>query len=240
MKIFTISEATICHWEREQTENIPVSMYPKIVEFLNYCPIEKISHEGEKLALFRKYSGRTQKQLAKELNCDERYITSWENGQYLIPYEKGELLHGIFGYTFTTAQPNYKHKIPKDLITTGDHLKAKRLKQRMSVKNALTHFSISASSAYRNWEGQEGIEISAKYYPEIVAFLNYCPIETFTTAGEKLSIYRKYAGLTQSELAEKIGCHDVTIAKWEKGQSRISKEHVKNIQRIWDRISSNY
>ena len=232
-KKLSVSEATIVHWEREQTAKIPATVYPKIIKFLNYCPVEKVKNEGQKLSLFRKHAGLSQRKLAEKLFCDQRYVASWENGQYLIPYEKKKQLYEIFNYEFKTAKPTYKDKIPKELQTIGDHLKSKRLKQRLSVKNILNYFSISSSSAYRDWEDKKDIQISVKYYPEITAFLGYCPVEKYTTMGEKLKLYRKYAGLSQRDLAKKLNCKDTTIAKWEKGQTRIPPKQMKKLRNVF-------
>lgn len=39
--------------------------------------------------------------------------------------------------------------------------------------------------------------------------------------GERLKMYRKHAGLTQKELAQKIGVDNTVISHWERGQNRL-------------------
>lgn len=44
---------------------------------------------------------------------------------------------------------------------------------------------------------------------------------------EKLKEVRKKAGLTQVELAEKVGCSQVCVARWEKGTNDPSLKMAK-------------
>ena len=44
---------------------------------------------------------------------------------------------------------------------------------------------------------------------------------------EELKTLRTKAGLTQTELAEKIGTHKQVISAWENGRSNISKPYVQ-------------
>lgn len=47
---------------------------------------------------------------------------------------------------------------------------------------------------------------------------------------EELKTLRTKAGLTQTELADKIGTHKQVISAWENGKSKISKPYVKLLQ----------
>ena len=40
--------------------------------------------------------------------------------------------------------------------------------------------------------------------------------------GEKLKAARKAAGLTQKQLAEKVGCRQVDISRWEAGREPVA------------------
>jgi DNA-binding XRE family transcriptional regulator len=40
-KVIGTDNFTIVNWEKNSTKNIPAKYYPKIMEFLTYCPFEK-------------------------------------------------------------------------------------------------------------------------------------------------------------------------------------------------------
>ena len=48
--------------------------------------------------------------------------------------------------------------------------------------------------------------------------------------GKELKDLRKKAGLTQTELAEKIGTHKQVISRWENGKSSISNPYERLIR----------
>ena len=232
-EIIGVDEATIHNWEVGKIARVPTKCALPVTKFLGYCPVETFTHEGQRLSTFCRYAGISQKKLSSMIGSDESYIYNWEKGIRQIPFEKSDALFEIFGVRFATAPPVYTERLPKSLESIGDHLRKKRLERSLSVKEVLQYFSITSPSNYNNWEVKKSIQIPVQHYPEIVSFLNYCPIETFVTEGEKLALYRKYAGLTQRELAEKIGCRDATITKWEKGQNRIPKLQTTNIQEVF-------
>ena len=66
--------------------------------------------------------------------------------------------------------------MPKELITLGDHIKKKRLEYNLFQKDVgkiigTDNFTIV------NWEKNNTQNIPAKYYPRIMEFLTYCPLE---------------------------------------------------------------
>jgi DNA-binding transcriptional regulator YiaG len=77
-KLFHVTSATIGCWERGSKE-IAIKHYPKIMEFLGYCPMEKPPQTlGEKIALHRKYSGYSQTELARFFHATFSKISRWE------------------------------------------------------------------------------------------------------------------------------------------------------------------
>ena len=49
------------------------------------------------------------------------------------------------------------------------------------------------------------------------------------TFGQRLRAFRKKAGLTQEDLSEKVGVHEITVRRWELGQRQPRIEEVKKI-----------
>ncbi len=73
---------TIVNWEKNNTKNIPAKYYPKIMEFLNYCPLEKPSTTfAEKIKLHRLHQGLNQKRFAQLLKVDSTTVKFWESGE---------------------------------------------------------------------------------------------------------------------------------------------------------------
>lgn len=56
--------------------------------------------------------------------------------------------------------------------------------------------------------------------------------------GEQLKKMRLEAGLTQEELAEKIGTYKTVISRWENGRSNIASSYQKLIEIIFSELVS--
>ena len=56
---------------------------------------------------------------------------------------------------------------------------------------------------------------------------------------EKLKMLRKKKGLTQQELADKVGTKRVNVTKWESGNSKPSYENLSMLACIFD-VSLDY
>jgi len=78
-KIIGVSEESINHWETKTTEP-EVQHYPKIMEFLSYCPVHYINSFGELLFLHRTHRGLSHRKLGKILNADPATLSRWESG----------------------------------------------------------------------------------------------------------------------------------------------------------------
>ena len=51
-------------------------------------------------------------------------------------------------------------------------------------------------------------------------------------AGQALKALRKHAGLTQERLGELVGVHYTSIAGWETGRTRPSRNHVLKLEEV--------
>jgi len=90
-KIIGTDNFTIVNWEKNSTKNIPAKYYPKIMEFLNYCPltqnIKNIKNKNapktlaKKIKLHRLHQGLNQKQFAHLLKVDSTTVKFWEGGE---------------------------------------------------------------------------------------------------------------------------------------------------------------
>ena len=77
-KIIGVSEATIYNWENRRTLEPPVSVYPKIFMFLGYVPYDSMMPFCERLVVWRKSLGLTQREFARQVGLDTGTILRWE------------------------------------------------------------------------------------------------------------------------------------------------------------------
>lgn len=81
---------TILDWEKNHTDP-EVKYYPKIMEFLSYCPIQYAYNFGQKLMLHRTYRGYSHRSLGKVLNIDPATICRWDTTDQM-PYKKHRVI----------------------------------------------------------------------------------------------------------------------------------------------------
>ncbi len=66
-------------WECEKaTPTFPY--WPKIIEFLGYCPFDPGWMPGERLSWIRRYLGLSQESMARRLRVDPGTLARWESG----------------------------------------------------------------------------------------------------------------------------------------------------------------
>jgi len=79
-----------------------------------------------------------------------------------------------------------------------------------------------------NWEkGHSNPRLPAM--PKIIEFLGYNPLPAGQTFGERLRLHRIEVGLTQQQLAQKLGINPSTLAHWEQGRHKPMRRLFKSI-----------
>ncbi|MEM8500310.1 MAG: helix-turn-helix transcriptional regulator [Pseudomonadota bacterium] len=66
-----------------------------------------------------------------------------------------------------------------------------------------------------NWE-INAHQPETKFYPAIMNWLGFCPIQKPRSLGGLLRLHRTYRGMSASEMAKKIGVDPTTVLSWEK------------------------
>ena len=118
---------------------------------------------------------------------------------------------------------------PKSLKTLGDHLRKRRLDLKLLQKEVGCKIGASETSVF-HWENNHTTP-SVAFMPRIIEFLGYVPkLISSNSLGGKIIAYRKIHGLTQKELARQLGVDPTTLARWERGESRPSKELLEKNQ----------
>jgi transcriptional regulator with XRE-family HTH domain len=70
-----------------------------------------------------------------------------------------------------------------------------------------------------NWEGNES-RPETRFIPAIIRFLGYDPMPHGDSLPERLAAGRKVLGLSQREMAERLGVDPATVRGWEAGLHR--------------------
>jgi DNA-binding transcriptional regulator YiaG len=74
------TECCVYLWERgKATPTCPY--WPKIIEFLGYCPFDPGWTPGERLTWIRRYLGLSQEVMARRLRVDPGTLARWERGE---------------------------------------------------------------------------------------------------------------------------------------------------------------
>ncbi len=95
----------------------------------------------------------------------------------------------------------------------------KRLDLKPSQKEVARILNVDEVTGY-NWEKNRSSP-RLQHIPKVVGFIGYVPFgKEPETLEERIVYYRRLAGMTQKELADKIGVDHSTPARWEKNEGR--------------------
>ena len=81
-------------------------------------------------------------------------------------------------------------------------------------------------TTYRNWEWNR-TSPRTRYLPAVIRFLGYTPYEPPETFGEWLRMVRRSAGLTQRQLAARLGVDPSTVRGWETGRHQATNNFFR-------------
>lgn len=111
--------------------------------------------------------------------------------------------------------------MPTVLNTIGDHILKRRMELGILQSQLAERFGVEVDTI-RNWERNRS-RPTLRYRPAILEFLGYDPVpKEPETLGEKLLKYRRDRGMTQKELARRIGIDPGTISRLERGMKNRS------------------
>ena len=111
-------------------------------------------------------------------------------------------------------------------MTIGDHLRKKRLDLGLLQKEVAPRLGVDKDSIYY-WETNRH-KPSLRIIPKIIKFLDYTPYEySSMTLGERILIARCGIGLSQEELARRLGVDPSKLRRWESGKGQPLKGHIE-------------
>jgi transcriptional regulator with XRE-family HTH domain len=124
---------------------------------------------------------------------------------------------------------------PEEPSTIGEHLRKRRLDLGLRQKDAARAIGANFKT-YENWE-QEKYEPEVRFWPGMIRFLGYDPSPEPKTLGERIQATRYRQGISQRELARRLGIDPSTITAWEAGTVekpyprflRLFEEYVESV-----------
>ena len=105
---------------------------------------------------------------------------------------------------------------PKTLNHIGDHLRARRLDLGLQQRDVALRLGVHAASI-QNWESGRTMAV-LKLLPKVIEFLGYDPRPKPGTIGESIKLWRTARGLSQEEMARRLGLDPSTLGRWESGR----------------------
>lgn len=117
---------------------------------------------------------------------------------------------------------------PKELKTLGDYLRKRRLDVKLLQKEVAQRLGVNKDTIC-NWENNR-TSPSLRFIPRIIEFLGYVPYDAQSeTLGERIVAARKLLGLSQEELARRLGIDPGTLGHWERGEHRPLRRHLEKL-----------
>ncbi|MCW5976474.1 MAG: helix-turn-helix domain-containing protein [Bryobacteraceae bacterium] len=107
---------------------------------------------------------------------------------------------------------------PKSLKTLGGHIRKRRLDLHLLQSEVAKRLGVTESCIW-NWENNATTP-AFQYWPPIIEFLGYNPVPEPEELAGRLRWTRKGLGLSQVQLATRLGVDESTIAHWERGINR--------------------
>ena len=117
---------------------------------------------------------------------------------------------------------------PRQLRTLGDHLRKQRLdlgllQSQVAEQLGVDHMTIC------NWEINR-TSPQLRLIPKIITFLGYVPYDTQSGGlGKRIIACRRVMGLSQKELAGRLGVDPSTLARWESERGCPSEKHRERL-----------
>ena len=123
-----------------------------------------------------------------------------------------------------TAQKPCALPYPIQLNTLGDHIRKRRLDLGLLQREVAEEIGVTESTIW-NWESNHSSP-QLRFMRKIRAFLGYNPHDTRSGLfGERIVVCRRIQGISQTELASRLGVDPTTLGKWERGETVVRESH---------------
>jgi transcriptional regulator with XRE-family HTH domain len=117
---------------------------------------------------------------------------------------------------FITSKPK-SPKYPKELKTLGDHIRKRRLDLKLFQKQVAAQIAVDTTMIYNLERNATSPQIHV--LPQIIRFLAYNSLPAQESLAEKLLLTRRVIGLTQKEMAKRMGLIRPRWPGWNGGRA---------------------
>ena len=173
---------------------------------------------GDRIVDRRREWGITQSELAERLGVHEATLSGWENGRYFPSAVKAHRLWEWLAKDIPVGWVSFGRK-------DGDRIRNERLRRSMTQRDLAGRLGVEETTI-RNWERgtriplnlhlkllREWFEDEKVESPETSFPLTERPSSNY---GDRIAERRRELGMTQGELAERLGIGLGTLKKWER------------------------
>lgn len=129
------------------------------------------------------------------------------------------------GTAISSTVFNVVRRFRPDLL--AEHLRARRLALGLRQRGAAEAMGVRPGT-YANWE-QGRDEPRTQSFPAIIRFLGYDPSPEAQSLAERIRVARQREGISQRELAERLGVAASTVKAWEADTVRRPTPRVTRI-----------
>jgi len=117
---------------------------------------------------------------------------------------------------------------PRELNTLGDHLRKRRLDLGLLQRHVAEKLGANKQTIC-NWENNQ-TSPQLRFLPRIIQFIGYVPHDTRPrTLGKQIVHHRHILGLSQKQLARRLGVDPSTLSRWERNEGRPSKKLLERL-----------
>ena len=125
-----------------------------------------------------------------------------------------------------TARKPPPPSYPRQLKSLGDHIRKQRLDLGLLQTDVAHEFGVDEMTVC-NWEINR-TSPQLRFIPKIIAFLGYSPYDTQCgTLGKRIVACRCVLGLSQKELAYRLGVDPATLGRWERDEGRPTRTQLE-------------
>jgi transcriptional regulator with XRE-family HTH domain len=118
---------------------------------------------------------------------------------------------------------------PRKPQTLGDHLRKRRMDLGLFQKEVAERIGVNVTSVY-NWEKNVKAP-SLRVIPKIIEFLGCVPkTKEAKTLGQRIVACRRLLGMSQKELARRLGVDPGTLGKWERDKRKPPEELLEALR----------
>ena len=222
-----VSGSAIGHWEGGAA--VPPKYWEKLRRALRIPPGQEpwATNERMSLATWRKKRNVNSKELAQLIGTYSQAVSAWEAGGDIPPAYRGKIADVLDippGQEPWDDNENVPDKPPPGYRVVG--LRKMRRLRGLTTHQASEQVGV-AESVWKAWETEQSIP-SEKRLLSLTTILG-CSIGDILSPPESLRDWRRVAGLTQNEVAQKIGVASSLVGDWE---NKIAPVHPRHRRRL--------